>query len=145
MRYSGRLASLVLSLGLVFSLGINGAMAQDDATSGSKMGGPGGGGRGGRGGGMYGIAMSLTGISDEQKQKLQKGSEESRTKMQEIRKNGGGMPEFQKFQEEQKKDIEAILNDDQKKEFETKVQEMRSRFGAGRRGGETSGTEEKKG
>lgn len=142
MQYSGRIASLVLALGITVSLGVNGAMAQDTATSGTKMG---GGGQGGRrmGGGMYTVALQVSGLSDEQKEKLQKGSEESAKKMQEARKSGGGMAEFQKMRDEQKKEIEAILNDDQKKEFETKVSEMRSHMG--NRGGATSGTEEKKG
>jgi hypothetical protein len=140
MRYTGKASSWILALGLVFSISFS-AMAQDAATSGTA-GGPGGrGGRGG-GGGMYRIALQLPGITAEQKTKLEKGQADSQAKIQEVRKNGGGMQEFQKMVEEQKKDIETILTDDQKKEFETKVGEMRSRWG--NRGGQTSGTAENK-
>jgi hypothetical protein len=116
-------------------------MAQDAATS-TTAARPGGGGRGGRGGGMYGVALQLPGITADQKAKLEKGQADSRTKMQEARKSGGGMQGFQKVMDDQKKDIESILTDDQKKEFETKVGEMRARWG--NRGGQTSGTAEKK-
>lgn len=147
MKYNGKFAAWAVALGLMVSMVAGGAMAQDKMTSGPAAGGPGGGGRGGRGG-LYGVALGLTGITEEQKGKLEKGQTDSRAKMMELRKNntGGGGPnaEMQKFQEDQKKDIEAILTDDQKKEFETKVAEMKAKWGAGRMGGATSGTQEKK-
>lgn len=144
-----KMAAWALALGLLVSFSASSAVAQDAATSGSAAGGPGGGGGGRRGGGgMYGIALQVSGLTAEQKEKLEKGQTESRTKMQEMRKNGGGggwgSPEFQKMQDEQKSNIESILNDEQKKEFETKLSEMRSRMGGGRMGAMTSGTAEKK-
>ncbi|MGI8907462.1 MAG: hypothetical protein ACR2IE_13335 [Candidatus Sumerlaeaceae bacterium] len=135
MWYNGRFAALAVAVTLVVSMGAS-AVAQDAATTASAS----GGGRGGRGGGLYGVALKLPGITDEQKAKLEKMQADGRTKMQELRKSGGstGPADYQKLQEEQKKEIEGVLTDEQKKEFETKAAEMRARWGSGRMGGRTT-------
>lgn len=98
-------------------------------------------------GGMAGIpifraAESVTGLSEEQKTKLkdiEKSAQEKVTKMRASMTSGTADRAAMRekavaFQKELTEQINGVLTEPQKKEFEQKVKEMRSQF-MGRRGG----------
>jgi len=139
MKHTGRMMCSAVVLGAaVFFAAPAEVAAQEAATSGTAA--QAGGGRGERrgGGGMYRVATELSGITAEQKEKIAKLQSDAQEKMKAARsggeagKGGWNSEEMQKARAEQKTQLEAILTEEQKKEFAEKLKSMGP--GGGRRG-----------
>ncbi len=111
----------------------------DGATTASARGSRGD--RGRMSGGLYRIALEVSNLTPEQKQKLEKMQVDYNEKMQEMRskqsaagtqnrRGSWGSPEFQKLMTDSKTEIESVLDDEQKKEFAAKVPARRTRGGS---------------
>jgi Spy/CpxP family protein refolding chaperone len=148
---SGRLLFSAVALGTAVLLaGPAPVSAQDAATTGTESAGRGDRPRGGGGGGgAIRAALAVSNLSDEQKAKLEKLQTDFREKIDAARKAAGtgegqrggwNNPEMQKLMTDMRTQVEAILTDEQKKEYEEKLKAGR---GAGRER-RTTGTEEKK-
>jgi hypothetical protein len=108
------------------------------------------------GGPMFEAAESVSGLTADQKTHLGEIKAQFQTKMKDLRKNSGKAgateadkkdarkemkPQLQALNQETKNSILVLLNDDQKKEFETKLQ---GAMQAAKSARVTSGTAEKK-
>lgn len=93
---------------------------------------------GGRG--MSMIAMiedSISGLSAEQKTRLDAIDAKYRTKMEEVRAAAGGdrramMQEMRPLRQQQNEEIRAVLTTDQQAQLQKLMEAMRARMGAGR-------------
>ena len=152
MNRSGRVLCSAVVLGVSVMFAVPAAsLAQDAATSATAQ----GGGRGDRprGGGMiFGAALQVSGLTPEQKTKIEKLQADFREKMKAARsaagtgegqsRGGWNNPEMQKMMAESRTQVEAILTDEQKKELEEKLKAGGGR-GRGGQNKETSSTEKK--
>lgn len=148
MRRNGWVLYTAVALGLAVSFGGPEAMAQDSSATTATVRGQGGE-RGRMGGGLFRAALEVSGLTPEQKQKLETLQTEYNTKMEALRakapapasgegrgRGGWGSPEMRTLMTESRTSIEAILTEEQKKELATKMPQRRPR-GEGR---QTTGT-----
>ena len=146
MNRTGRVvcSAVVLAAGVWFAAPIQ-SVAQDAATTGTAQGGGRGDRqRGGGGGQIFRVALELTDLTAEQKEKITKLQTEYQEKLKAARAaNAGGenkgpggfnMQEMQKLRTESKTQLDAILTDAQKKEFEEKLKAAGPGMGRGRGG-----------